>query len=346
MVDLSLTPALLPGDRLPNFQRHDADDRPVVFYDVYCGRPVLLVIVLDPQTGSLAGAINAAREADVSVIWMIDGTPTDAARFRDEFSPPGQVIADDGQIIDFLFGGTRPDSALVTFSLDANARIIGRWLDWSDSALASWPADDPGRLVTRTAPVLVIPRVFEPDFCRHLIDVYQSDNEPSGVLKLVEGRMVYQTDDDTKIRREHRIEETGLRQAVEKRLLRRVLPEIEWAFNFKVTRYEAFKIVCYDASTGGHFRAHRDNNGVDTAHRRFALTLNLNSDDYSGGELRFPEYGPDRYKPPTGGAVVFSCSLAHEALRVEQGARYALVSFFYGDRDHHQQVQYENRVRA
>ena len=45
------------------------------------------------------------------------------------------------------------------------------------------------------------------------------------------------------------------------------------------------------------------------------------------GELVFPEYGPDRYKPDDGGAVIFSCSLIHEALAVTRGRRFALLTF-------------------
>ena len=57
------------------------------------------------------------------------------------------------------------------------------------------------------------------------------------------------------------------------------------------------------------------------------MTLNLNSEDYEDGELVFPEYGPERYKPASGGAVIFSCSLIHEALPVSRGRRFALLTF-------------------
>jgi predicted 2-oxoglutarate/Fe(II)-dependent dioxygenase YbiX len=38
--------------------------------------------------------------------------------------------------------------------------------------------------------------------------------------------------------------------------------------------------------------------------------------------LAFPEYGPRRFKPPVGGAVVFSCSLPHAVARMTRGRRY------------------------
>ena len=62
-----------------------------------------------------------------------------------------------------------------------------------------------------------------------------------------------------------------------------------------------------------------------------AMTLNLNSEEYEGGELRFPEYGNASYKPASGEAVVFSCDLLHEATDVTRGQRYVLLSFIYDD---------------
>jgi predicted 2-oxoglutarate/Fe(II)-dependent dioxygenase YbiX len=47
----------------------------------------------------------------------------------------------------------------------------------------------------------------------------------------------------------------------------------------------------------------------------------------------FPEYGDYRYKPPAGAAVVFACSLLHEALPVTRGQRFALLSFLLDPAD-------------
>ena len=93
---------------------------------------------------------------------------------------------------------------------------------------------------------------------------------------------------------------------------------------------ERFIVSCYAAQERGHFRAHRDNTTKGTAHRRFAVTVNLN-DDYDGGELSFPEYGPRSYKPPVGCAVVISCSLLHAVSRMRHGKRYAFLPFLYDD---------------
>ncbi|MEM9303983.1 MAG: 2OG-Fe(II) oxygenase, partial [Pseudomonadota bacterium] len=313
-----------------------------------CGRPLTLLLAIDGDAPGLARAITALAAATgedraVDGAIMIVGDPAAATRFREAHPGAPAVFCDDGQISRFIVGTTPPTSGFLTLELDANAHLLARTDGWPAALKAAESADE-GRLVTACAPALIVPRVFEPMFCRHLIEVYHADNEPSGVLAMEGGRMVYREDPDAKIRREHRIADPALVGAVEQRIMRRVLPEIEWAYNYRITRYEAFKVVCYDGETGGHFSAHRDNDGPDTAHRRFAITLNLNSDEYEGGELRFPEYGRDRYKPPTGGAVLFSCSLAHEALPVKRGVRYALVSFLYGSDTEIQQVAREDRI--
>ena len=111
----------------------------------------------------------------------------------------------------------------------------------------------------------------------------------------------------------------------------RLAPEIERAFAFAPTRMERYIVACYDSGPGGFFKPHRDNTTNATAHRRFAVTINLNAGEYDGGDLRFPEFGARTYRAPTGGAVVFSCSLLHEATPVTRGKRYAFLPFLYDD---------------
>ena len=110
------------------------------------------------------------------------------------------------------------------------------------------------------------------------------------------------------------------------------MPELQKAFYFQATRFEGFKIACYEAATGGFFRPHRDNLSSATAHRRFAMTVHLN-DDYEGGFLRFPEYGAHRYRLTAGGALVFSCAHLHEVTDVTKGRRFVLLSFLFRKED-------------
>jgi predicted 2-oxoglutarate/Fe(II)-dependent dioxygenase YbiX len=133
-----------------------------------------------------------------------------------------------------------------------------------------------------------------------------------------------------KRRRDHIVAEESLIETLVRVVGRCVLPEVRRAFSYPATRFEGFKIVRYDAETGGFFGAHRDNLSPATAHRRFALSLNLN-EAYEGGELSFPEYGPIRYRPAAGEALLFSCSLLHQVSEVTSGERFAVVSFLFGE---------------
>jgi predicted 2-oxoglutarate/Fe(II)-dependent dioxygenase YbiX len=134
-----------------------------------------------------------------------------------------------------------------------------------------------------------------------------------------------------KVRRDFLIEEPKLARELSVRLMRRLLPMVKRVFQYEATRVERLLVGCYEAETGGHFRAHRDDTSKGTAHRRFAVTINLNAEDYEGGDLKFPEYGPRTYRAPTGGAVVFSCSLLHQAMPVTKGRRFAFLPFLYDD---------------
>jgi predicted 2-oxoglutarate/Fe(II)-dependent dioxygenase YbiX/peroxiredoxin len=180
------------------------------------------------------------------------------------------------------------------------------------------------------APVLVAPRILEPEFCQALIDAYEAEGGAlSGVMRVVDGKTVPVLD-GFKRRRDFTLPQGELIEGLRVRLARRLLPQIEKAFQFKATRIERFIVACYDADEGGWFHPHRDNTTPGTAHRRFAVSINLN-DAFEGGDLRFPEFGRQTYRPPPGGAVVFSCSLLHEATPVTKGRRYATLPFLYDE---------------
>ena len=209
------------------------------------------------------------------------------------------------------------------FPFDAVERLFG--------FIAGLPAADHFAGITLQAPILFLPNVFEPEFCSHLIGLYdRHGGEESGFMREVDGRTVAIQDRSHKQRRDYNIDDDSVIEATRTRIRRRVVPEIQKVHQFVVTRMERYIVCCYDATEGGHFRAHRDNTTKGTAHRRFAVSINLN-DDFDGGEVSFPEYGPQSFKPPPGGAVVFSCSLLHAVSRVTRGRRFAFLPFLYDD---------------
>lgn len=188
--------------------------------------------------------------------------------------------------------------------------------------------------VPMQAPVLILPRIFEPEFCKELIALYeQNGGYESGFMREVGGKTVGMLDKSFKRRKDFLFdtqpELEKIRTAIRTRIKRRLLPEIKKTFQFEVTYLERYLVACYDSESGGFFNPHRDNTTTGTAHRRFACTFNLNAEEYEGGNLRFPEFGMQAYRAPTGGAVVFSCSLLHEATKVTKGKRYAFLPFLY-----------------
>lgn len=181
------------------------------------------------------------------------------------------------------------------------------------------------------APVLVLPNVFEPELCRRLIELYDAHGgEESGFMSEVDGKTVKMHDPGYKRRRDYEVEDKELLGHMRALTLRRITPEILKVYNFKATRMERYIVSCYAATDGGHFRAHRDNTTKGTAHRRFAVSINLNA-EFRGGEVSFPEYGKRSYKAPPGGAVIFPCGLLHAVSQVIEGRRYAFLPFLYDE---------------
>ncbi len=240
----------------------------------------------------------------------------------------------------------------MTFLIDANHRIAKIYRDFDPTTHAfelvrhveEMFCREPVRQVLAQAPVLLIPNVLPPEFCAELIDLWESEgNVDSGFMRQVGDKTVGVYDYGHKIRRDHFMKESPALAQLKRLVRHRVLPEITRAFNYEVTRFEDFRIACYDAARGGYFRPHCDNTTAGTAHRRFAMSLFLN-EDYQGGSLRFPEYAPHLYRTAAGSAVIFSCSLLHEATDVTAGRRFVLRSFFYGEREARIREEYNRRT--
>lgn len=202
------------------------------------------------------------------------------------------------------------------------------------------------RKITMQAPVLFIPNVLDVDFCKHLINIWETEgNEDTTHLIEENGKWNERIDYKQAVRRNHKLKEGETLECLKNSIRNRVRPEIEKAFHFQVTRFEGFSIFGYEASSGGYLGLHRDNCTESTAYRRLSMTINLNAGEYEGGYLRFPEYGTDLYQPETGCAAIFSSSLLHEVTDVTKGRRFALVSFFYGEKEAQLIEEYNRKVR-
>jgi len=237
------------------------------------------------------------------------------------------------------------DTPLVTggaFDLHVSA---GRWVMLSflgfpqghaqtvASVLRGLPSVDDSAGVPLFAPALIVPRVFSFELCDFLMQYYQDmGSAESGFQIDVGGKTRTQVDFRLKRRSDVGVVVPEVRTLVRDHVVRRLVPEIERHFQFKATRMDRYIVACYDAEVGGHFHRHRDNVNAGARHRRFALSVNLNN-DFEGGNLIFPEFGRRTYRPPVGGALVFSCGALHQVLPVTRGRRFAFLAFLYGEDD-------------
>ena len=109
----------------------------------------------------------------------------------------------------------------------------------------SLPAPQDHAGVPLTAPVLIAPRILDPELCQALIAYYEADGgEPSGVMREVDGKTVPALD-SYKRRRDAYISDMALIGRVRLALSRRLLPQIRKAFQYDV--------VCngYELASGG-----------------------------------------------------------------------------------------------
>lgn len=341
-----------PGDPAPYFHQRTSAN-PNFAFDTVAGRYLVLCLFGSAASASARTAIAGVRSRpdffndDTACFFGVSTDPADERESRVADRYPGyRYFWDFDFKISRLYGAAKPGAD----GGDAPASYAPRWVvidptmriirdipfqnDRSDIASLNALIDSlppPAQFAGPglQAPIIFLKNVFEGELCRRLIAAFEADGgEESGFMRDVDGKTVGLYDHRHKSRKDYYIKDDALIRLIQARIMRRIAPEIEKVHQFKVTRMERYIVACYSAKAGGHFRAHRDNTTRGTAHRRFAVSINLN-EDFDGGEISFPEYGPRSFKPPTGGAVIFSCSLLHAASKVTRGKRYAFLPFLY-----------------
>jgi len=344
---------LRPGDPAPWFVA-PSPTNPRYHFDSVAGRYIVLCFFGSAATPAMAEMLVRIRQrTDIfqdehASFFGVSCDPDDQHLGRVAESYPGhRLFWDFGLKVSAAYGACEPKGGdpvsyrPQSFVLDPRLRVLAILPIEDPLAHARALVDYVGGLpplgnrqpARGGAPVLLVPQLFEPELCRNLIGLYERQGgEDSGFMTTgQDGKTVGVIDYGRKRRRDHLIEDAGLRQGIRERIERRLLPEVRRAFQFRASFIERYIVACYDAGEGGYFRPHRDNTTKGTAHRRFAVTINLNAEDYHGGDLCFPEFGRGTYRAPTGGAVVFSCSLMHEALPVTRGRRYCVLPFLYDE---------------
>jgi len=344
---------IAPGDTAPGFRQRTSANASYVF-DTAAGRYLLLCFLGSGGDGHAQAAVRAVRarpdlfdDTRASFFGItIDVRDETAGRLVEHY-PGYRYFWDFDLKISKLYGAVAPDTVPGTgvtvrrnwVVLDPTLRVLRVFpfrehgAEIADVLAFLDALPPPARFAGQElqAPVLILPNVFEPELCAQLIASYEAaGGTESGFMREIDGKTVLVRDPSHKRRRDHFIEDERMIATLKQRVSRRINPQVEKAFQFVATRMERYVVACYSADDAGHFRPHRDNTTRGTAHRRFAVSVNLNA-DFDGGELCFPEYGPRAFKMPVGAAAVFSCSLLHAVSPVTRGARYAFLPFLYDE---------------
>ena len=336
---------LARGDRVPDFLLPDSGGAGKFFYVEARGKPIVVFLaraLSAPEVcARLAGfaCFGAGDEASAHCFAITEEDPADLGGLEEVGRFPGSVLIDRHGVSAQAFGvdWERLGGGARTFVLDPNQRVLAVYDEQcADPAARAFDLVAGLRLFTASlqprdiAPVLMIPRVFEPELCAHLIEAFRErGSRETGTVTDREGKRVREIDHSMKKRFDHIVEDRAMLEDIHWRFARRVAPEVRKAFRYVIAEAEGLRIACYRAAERGYFRPHRDDVSPSVAHRCFAVSLNLN-DDYEGGALRFPEYGDHVYKPEVGEAIIFSCSLLHEAMDVTAGERFVLLGFLLG----------------
>ncbi len=321
---------LAVGDVAPAFQLEIGGEAFDPAADQVAGRPLLLLFLPSGATAPDGMAAIAARVQSMHGRCVIVAPAAGIA-------PAGFELAIDADGKVATAYGAADAAHLVLIAPNRHIAAMGADPAAAALALERIAHRRTAGALTNHPPVLMVPDVLSPADCQRLIGIYTLQGHtflepghgapPAGIgdykMRIPEyGR---------KDRIDHWIMTPETNAFIDDRLKRRVFGEIRKCFQYKITRREGYRIGCYEGERGGELHGHRDNSQPNVAHRRFACSINLNSEQFDGGGIRFPEFGDQEYSPETGMAVVFSSSLLHEPMHVTRGKRYVLLAFLYGE---------------
>ena len=341
---LAGTSGIVLGDPVPSFTAPLLGEGSFSL-SVAAGRWIVLSFLGSPANPrveqELAEIFRSAHLFDEDRIvfyGILAAPPDDSAPYLRRTSAATAFFADYDGAISRAFGAAEmPRTIVLDPMLRAVANIAfdhaGGHAQTVREVLQSLPAVDDNAGVPLTAPVLIVPRVFDFPLCDTLVRFYEKlGGQESGFLFDVDGKTTRVVDHRLKRRDDLVVAHPQLREAIRSQIVRRLIPAVGCFFQFQATRMDRYIVACYDSAVGGHFYRHRDNVNIGAQHRRFAVSINLNN-DFEGGDLLLPEFGRRAYRAPHGGAVVFSCGALHQVTPVRRGRRYAFLAFLYGEAD-------------
>lgn len=341
------------GYRPPPFALRDQDGHNATpLEDDVMGDPVVLVFDRNAPTSAPetdAGLLRAIADLhgrlvdSATTIFVLTRRPPDQVSgiARTERLPFRLLSDEDGAVFESY--GVKPAAAPAEPAcvvLDSNGRVVevcegletAAQLGRVAACLERLDAERPRGTIGVHPPVLVVPNAIDAGFCDRLIEVWHRPValwEGDGMVS--EGFNVERGDFKVRNARygnvtQYVLRDPELSREIDRAAMRRIAPEIEKAFGYRPARREDYRIACYDSVEDGSLPAHRDNPTRETRHRRFTVSINLNNDDFEGGELAFRESSDHRYDVGRGTAIVWSCSLLHEILPVTAGRRFIVAT--------------------
>ncbi|MDB5705048.1 MAG: redoxin protein, partial [Sphingomonas bacterium] len=199
---------LLPGEPAPWFHAKALSGNPRYAFDAAAGRPILMLFhgsFAWPASAPALELVTAHRDLfddDKACFFGVSIDPGDVSAGRIEQMLPGiRWFLDDDRHVSSSYGAVEGEGEGARYRphwllLDPSLRVVAPFpIDKGQEAIAALRAfiartDEPA-----TAPVLIVPRVFEPALCRALIAAYERDGgHASGFMREVDGVTVERTD--------------------------------------------------------------------------------------------------------------------------------------------------------
>jgi predicted 2-oxoglutarate/Fe(II)-dependent dioxygenase YbiX len=321
---------LVIGDKAPGFVGATASGR---FYslDAQAGRPALIVALGSLSPEAARQTFDQLPACGLDIVPIAPISPAFTAAFADPAAREALICVAEADGLE----SAQIDGHPVVMALDRSGRIVALEplaapCDLARIAAGVTPLvrSDPPRSRASAAPLLVIPNVLSRERCQAFIDHFEASPHEQGRMASVgDAGAVHKLDESLKLRRDIELAAgTAFHTEVMAVMAAACVPEIKRAFQKDVGFADRILVARYD-DTGGYFKRHRDNALPHTAFREFAVSINLNTHEYEGGALVFPEFDDSGYSAPAGGAMIFSASLLHEAAPVTKGRRYVILSF-------------------
>jgi hypothetical protein len=308
---------LATGDRMPDFVLPDPRGQLRFFYQTVTGAPVVFFLFANTamqeqwdEIKELAPLVADIRAAGAD-LFIVSNDGIESLEMVAKAIPDHAVwLADIKGVVNLGLrtAALLPFSGVACLVLDGNQRIAAiRGVEagqarWALGVLQTMKKEEPQSL-DRVAPVLLLPGLLESADCVRLLEQIPTESPPAGTAPIAD---------------------KTLAADIAKLLLRRIGPEIEKAFSFDDFEIGALTLRWDDPSSPAERR--REINDPAVEGRPFYLLIDLAPDGYEGGAIGFPEFGPHRYRPGAGGAIIHAGTLLRELAAVGSGRRCLLTA--------------------